>query len=100
MGSWRGHLHEESVREHGWIRAYQIGTTTEGRNSIIRGRVVAIDDDKLLIVTDEIQNDQSEEFALNVPARGVFLGDTVRVTYRTDNGRKIVVRIEELSSRQ
>jgi CBS domain-containing protein len=100
MGSWRGHLHEEFVREQGWIAAYQIGTTMEGRNSVIKGRVVAIGDDKLRIVADEVPNGQSEEFDLSVPARGVFPGDTVRVTYRTNKGRKIAVHIEELSNRQ
>jgi hypothetical protein len=44
--------------------------------------------DKLRVVAHEVQNDHPEEFALNVPARGVFLGDTVRVTYRGDNGRE------------
>jgi len=39
-------------------------------------------------------------FALSAPVRGVFLGAEVRVSYRRDNGRKIAVRIEELSSRQ
>ncbi len=33
--------------------------------------------------------DHPEEFALNVRAKGVFLGDTVRVTYRGDNGREL-----------
>jgi CIC family chloride channel protein len=100
MGSWRGHLHEEFAREHGWIRTYQVGKRLEGRNNVIKGRVVAIDHDTLRIVANEVQNGQSEEFALSVPARAVFPGDTVRVTYRTDNGSKIAIRIEELSSRQ
>ena len=100
MSSWRGHLHEEFAREHGWIRVYQIGTITESRNSVITGRVVAIDDEELRIVADGVQNDQSAQLALGVPARGIFPGDTVRVIYRTDNGRKIAIRIEELSGRQ
>jgi CIC family chloride channel protein len=100
MGSWRGHLHEEFAREHGWIRTYQVGKRLEGRNNVIKGRVVAIDHDTLRIVANEVQNGQSEEFALSVPARAVFPGDTVRVAYRTDNGSKIAIRIEELSSRQ
>jgi hypothetical protein len=72
----------------------------EGRNNVIKGRVVAIGHDTLRIVANEVHNGQSEEFALGVPARAVFPGDTVRVTYRTDNGSKIAIRIEELSSRQ
>jgi hypothetical protein len=42
----------------------------------------------------------AEEFALDAPVRGVFLGDEVRVSYYNENGRKVAVRIEELSSRQ
>ena len=37
---------------------------------------------------------------LKRPVRGVFLGDEVRVNYREKNGRKVVARVEELSSRQ
>jgi len=33
-------------------------------------------------------------------ARGVSMGDEVRVIYRNDEGKKIAIRIEELSSRQ
>jgi len=33
-------------------------------------------------------------------ARGVSRGDEVRVNYRNDEGKKIAIRIEELSSRQ
>ena len=33
-------------------------------------------------------------------ARGVSKGDEVRVNYRNDEGKKIALRIEELSSRQ
>ena len=44
--------------------------------------------------------ESAEEFALNAPVRGVFLGDEVRVSYRKENGRKVALRIEELSSRQ
>jgi hypothetical protein len=27
MGSWRGHLHEESVREHGWFEKFNMATS-------------------------------------------------------------------------
>ena len=31
MGSWRGHLHEESVREHGWYKNLSSGHGHKGK---------------------------------------------------------------------
>ena len=43
----------------------------------------------------------AEEFVLAAPARGIFLGDEVRIDYRSDDrGRKIAFRVVELSGRQ
>jgi CBS domain-containing protein len=101
MGSWRGHLHEESVREHGWLRNLA-STPMNGENSggIATGRIVALTDDQILLSLNSQASGAPEEFVLNRPVRGVFLGDEVRVSYREKNGRKVVARIEELSSRQ
>jgi chloride channel protein, CIC family len=99
MGSWRGHLNEEYVREHGWFR--NMRARSEGRRGgVIIGRVAAIDQQQIRICTDEGGDGRVEEFALITPARGVSLGDEVRVNYRNDGGRKFAFQIEELSHRQ
>jgi CIC family chloride channel protein len=100
MGSWRGHLHEEFVRDNGWLRNLRAGVGTEGGGGVVTGRVAAIEENQIRIRLDGGREGPVEEFALNVPARGVSLGDVVRINYRNDEGRKIAVRIEELSNRQ
>ena len=99
MGSWRGHLHEEFVREDGWFRDLREGGDGDG-GGIATGRVAAINSHEICLRLDETVDGPVEEFALNAPARGVSPGDEVRVNYRNLNGKKIVLRIEELSSRQ
>jgi CBS domain-containing protein len=101
MGSWRGHLHEESVRDHGWLR--NLASTPENgakSHGIATGRIVALTDDEIRLTLNSLASDAAGEFALSAPVRGVFLGDEVRVSYRKENGRKVAMRIEELSSRQ
>ena len=100
MGSWRDHLREESDLEHGWLR--QLASTPEDRNNggVSIGRVEFLTDNQIRITPNPHSSEAAEEFALNAPARGIFLGDEVRVSYRTENGRKVALRIEELSSRQ
>jgi len=101
MGSWRGHLHEESVRDHGWLRNLASTPESGGRSGgITIGRIVALTDDEIHLTRNSHASAPAEGFALSAPARGVFLGDEVRVSYRNENGRKIALRIEELSSRQ
>ena len=100
MGSWRGHLHEEFVRDHGWFRNLRAGVGNRDRGGVVTGRVAAIEEGQIRIRLDGSGDGPVEEFALNVPARGVSLGDLVRINYRNDEGRKIALRIEELSSRQ
>ncbi len=100
LGSWRGHLHEESVREHGWYRNLRDGSSSGERGGVATGRVAEIEQDLIRITLDESGNGPSEEFALKTPARGISLGDEVRVSYRNDKGGKVALRIEELSSRQ
>jgi CBS domain-containing protein len=101
MGSWRGHLHEESVREHGWLRA--LASNSKNGNSgsrIATGRIIGLSNDEIRLTTNSQASGAAEDFALSEPLRGVFLGDEVRVNYRNEKGRKVAVRIEELSSRQ
>jgi len=99
MGSWRGHLHEEFVREHGWFsnmraaRERRLGGT-------VTGCVDTLNENEICIRLDGAEENLVEEFALSAPARGVSRGDHVRVNYRSEDGRKIAFRIEELSSRQ
>ena len=99
MGSWRGHLHEEFVREHGWFRNLRAGGDEDG-GGVATGRVAAINQDEIRILPNGNGDGSVEEFALHAPARGVSRGDEVRVIYRNDEGKKIAFRIEELSSRQ
>jgi CIC family chloride channel protein len=99
MGSWRGHLHEEFVREHGWFSGMMAGSDGR-RGGVVTGSVAAINPDAICIRLDETVDGPVEEFALSAPARGVSVGDEVRLNYRNDKGRKIAFRIEELSSRQ
>ena len=99
MGSWRGHVHEEFVREHGWFSSRK--AARESRlGGIVTGRVTGCSNEEISIRVDGNGDGPVEEFALSAPARGVFRGDHVRVNYRKEDGRKIAVRIEELSSRQ
>ncbi len=100
MGSWRGHLHEESVRDRGWWRNLKSIPENRDNGGVAIGRVESLTDDQLLLTPNSHSSGPAEEFALSAPARGVFLGDEVRVSYRKENGRKVVARIEELSSRQ
>jgi H+/Cl- antiporter ClcA/CBS domain-containing protein len=101
MGSWRGHLHEESVREHGWFRNISAGGGHRGRGGAVTGRVAALNAGEIRIALDLQADIGAEEFELTAPARGVFVGDEVRVDYETDDrGRKTALRIVELSSRQ
>jgi CBS domain-containing protein len=101
MGSWRGHLHEESVRDYGWLR-FLASSPKNGDSSggITTGRIVALTEDEISLSPNSQTSGTAEEFVLSAPVRGVFLGDEVRVSYRKENGRKVVARIEELSSRQ
>lgn len=99
MGSWRGHLHEESVREHGWYKNLSSGHGHKG--GVLTGRVAAINGDEISLIVDSQAGGSAEEFVLIAPARGVFVGEMVRVEYQSDDqGRKIALRVVEVSSRQ
>jgi len=100
MSSWRGHLQAESLREHGWLG--NLAFTREGspQVGIATGRVVALSSDELRLSLNSHGDKDGEKFALRAPAHGVFPGDVVRVRYRTENGDKIAVQIEELGHGQ
>jgi len=101
MGSWRGHLHEESVREHGWLRNLALTPENGERGGgIATGTIVAITDNEIHLALNSPESGPDEEFALSAPVRGIFPGDNVRVSFRNEKGCKVVARIEELSSRQ
>lgn len=100
MGSWRGHLHEESVREHGWLRNLKSIPENRGDRGVAIGRVESVTEDRLVLVLNSVSTNNIEEFLLIAPVRGVFVGDEVCVSYRKENGRKVATRTEELSSRQ
>ena len=100
MGSWRGRLHEESVREHGWLRGLRSISQKQGPDGVAIGLVQALSEKQILLALNSDSAEHSEEFVLSTPVRGVYLGDKVRVSYRKENGHKVVERVEELSSRQ
>ena len=100
MGSWRGHLHEESVLEEGWLTGLAGDSVDGGINQVATGRVLALAEDGIRIGLGSSAGDAEEEFQLAAPVRGVIPGDRVRVSYRNENGRKIAVKVEELTSRQ
>jgi CIC family chloride channel protein len=99
MGSWRGHLHEEFVREHGWFSSMRAARESRSAGIVI-GLVTGCNSEEIAVRPDGDEDSPVEEFALSAPLRGVFRGDHVRINYRNEDGRKIAVRIEELSSRQ
>ena len=61
---------------------------------------MALTDNEIHLALNSHESGADEEFALSAPVRGIFPGDNVRVSYRNESGRKMVARIEELSSRQ
>jgi CIC family chloride channel protein len=106
MGSWRGHLHEEFVREDGWLRNLSAAGNGGGAYGKVTGRISVISRDEIQIVLDsqlrpnsEIEG-AAEEFVLRAPVRGASPGDRVQIEYRNDQGHKIALRVVELSSRQ
>jgi CIC family chloride channel protein len=101
MGSWRGHLREESIRDNGWLRGLRYGRHYRNGAGAVTGRVSAINGQEIQIQLRPDIQEGVEVFTLATPVRGIFAGDEVRVDYRTDEqGRKIALRVVELSSRQ
>ena len=100
MGSWRGHLHEESIRDSGWWRGLRSVPQNRGDAGVIVGRVESLTDGQIFLSLNSHSDGNAEEFSLSAPTLRVYRGDQVRISYRTENGRKIVERIEEISSRQ
>jgi CIC family chloride channel protein len=98
MSSWRGHLHEESEREHGWVERLRAKGTSGVGWTEITGRVVAIKQDSIRLAVEG--NNYEKEFALEKPAHGVMQSDEVRLRYRTEGTRNVVLHIEELATRQ
>jgi H+/Cl- antiporter ClcA/predicted transcriptional regulator len=100
MGSWRGHLQAESVREHGWLRNLRSVRENRDNGRVAIGLVQSLTDDQIILTPNSDPSATADVFVLSTPVRGLFLGDKVRVSYRNENGHNIAVRIEELSSRQ
>jgi CIC family chloride channel protein len=100
--SWAGHFDEESVRERGWIRQWLVDfkKRDESSRGTATGRVTYLADDRIRIMMESNEVESAEEFALKAPARGVSVGDAVRVSYQNKGDGKYVLRIEELSRRQ
>jgi chloride channel protein, CIC family len=94
MSCWSHHLHDESVRESGWLERF--GTGARKSSDALVGNVVDIGRGTLKLGVDQ----SIEEFDLVGPAPGIVPGDLVRVRFHEAHGRRVVERIEELSSRQ
>jgi len=101
MACWGTHLHEESVRERGWLSGLRSanGRSAETRRTVT-GTVLHIDDTSIKIRVNDSVNDSEGEFALAAPVRGVSPGDRVRVNIHEEGGRSVVEHVEELASRQ
>jgi CBS domain-containing protein len=101
MESWRGHLNEESVRDRGWLRNLASNPENGSRSGgIATGRIVALTESEIRLTLNSQASGAAGVFALSAPVRGVFPGDEVRVSYQKEKGRRVALRIEELSSRQ
>ncbi len=106
MGSWRGHLHEEFVREDGWFRNFAGNGNLGDAGGMATGKVLAVSREEIRIIPDSQSKEEQgtggrgESFVLLAPARGVTSGDEVRIEYRSDQGRRIALRVVELSHRQ
>jgi len=100
MGSWRGHMHEESFREHGWFGRFMAPGRDSEKIGVTTGRVISISDEEIRISLNSHAGDAGEGFALRSPVRGVFPGDEVRVRYLNQDGQKTALLVEELFSRQ
>jgi H+/Cl- antiporter ClcA/CBS domain-containing protein len=100
MGSWRGHLHAESVREHGWLKNLRSISDFNDNGGVTVGHVASLTDKHLLLAPNTDSDEPADVYVLSAPVRGVLLGDRVRVSYRKNSGQKVAVSIEELSSRQ
>jgi CIC family chloride channel protein len=97
MACWGAHLHDESVREPGWLGEFraQANQPASERRTFV-GNVLEIGAKSLKIQV----NGSIEEFVLAKPVRGVSRGDRVRVNVRGTDGTRVVEHVEELSSRQ
>jgi len=100
LTSWRERLHEEAVREPGWFERLRQDSGAGGAVGVATGRVVALQTDRIRLMLDGSENNHSEEFALRAASRGIAPGDAVRISFRTDKGQKVAVRIEELPTQQ
>ncbi len=101
MQSWRGHLHEEYMRDHGWFRNLRTGAhKSKDQRGVITGRVSALDRDRIAILQQNGEAKVVSDFVLREPLRGIRVGDYVRVRYRGDAGRSVAMQVEEISSRQ
>jgi hypothetical protein len=98
MACWGQHLHEELVREPGWLE----GLVRDGNSSLtaepqtLTGRVVSIERDRLQIDV----GGSVREFLLRAPASGISPGDPVRIGFRESEGHSVADHVEELLSRQ
>jgi CBS domain-containing protein len=100
MGSWRGHMREESVREHGWLRNLSTGNGWNGTIKTVTGHVAAIRPYEIRIQTDSQPIGAAQVFILRNPVHGVVAGDEVLIEFCRETDGNVVSRIMDLSRHQ
>lgn len=101
LSAWTRQIEEESLREHGWIDAllrtghYEKAT----QRKVLVGQVAQLKD--VLIELDVTADGQVKrfDFKLVEPARGIAIGDVVKISFLEGPEGRIVERIEELRAR-
>jgi CIC family chloride channel protein len=98
LSAWTRQMEDESLREHGWLdqllRTSMYAQST-GRKTLV-GQVVKIASDSLQLVCADGETVENVELSLAQPLTGIAQGDRVKVSYRVEDGRKVLQSVEEL----
>ncbi len=98
LSAWTRQMEDESLREHGWLDQLLKTSTyaqSTGRKTLV-GQVVKIAPDSLQLVCADGEAVENVEISLAQPLTGIAQGDRVKVSYRVEDGRKVLQSIEEL----
>jgi CIC family chloride channel protein len=98
LSAWTRQMEDESLREHGWLdqllKTSTYAQSTERKTLV--GQVVKITSDSLQLVCADGETVENVELSLAQPLTGIAQGDRVKVSYRVEDGRKVLQSIEEL----
>jgi chloride channel protein, CIC family len=98
LSAWTRQIEDESLREHGWLDAFLRTEHYEklSQRKILVGQVAQLKESLIdLDVTAEGEVKRFE-FKLSAPARGIAVGDVVKVSYVEGPDGRTVDRVEEL----